>query len=115
MKIENIFFTKLNESLITAHLTFSDKDNEFGTIRAMGVSRKQCIFNFCKEGLLSWDLFAEAKSLAMTQRDPRFVKAKSVSRNSFREQKLADICDDMNCSVAEAIDFLDNDVMPRGW
>lgn len=115
MKIINIFFTKLNESLITAHLSFSDENHSFGTLRAEGVSRKQAIFNMCKQGLLSWDLFDEAKSLALTQRDPRFIKTRSVARNSFREQKLADICDDMGCSVSEAIDFLDNDIMPRGW
>tara|TARA_B100000035_G_C21029786_1_gene567812 strand:+ start:110 stop:457 length:348 start_codon:yes stop_codon:yes gene_type:complete len=115
MKILGITFTKLNESQITAHLTFSDNNTEFGTIRAMGVSRKQAVFNLCKQGLLSWDLFEQAKSLAMMQKDPRFQSRTFVSRNSVRDQKLADICDDMRCSVAEAVAFLDRDIMPRGW
>lgn len=114
MKIIDIFFTKVSEKQITAHLSFSDGSTEFGTLRAEGVSRKQAIFNMCKQGLLSWDLFAEAKMIAMGKQDPRFCKV-ARHNNSFREQKLADICDDMGCSVSEAIAFLDNDIMPRGW
>lgn len=115
MKIINILFTKVNDSSIKAHLSFSDENTVIDTIYAEGVSRKQCVFNLCKQGLLSWDLFAEAKSWAMTQKDPRFVKKTFVSRNSVRDQRLADICDDMRCSVSEAVAFLDRGVMPCGW
>lgn len=114
MKIIDIFFTKVNESLIAAHLSFSDENHLIETLRAEGVSRKQAIFNMCKQGLLSWDLFAEAKLIAMGQQDPRFCKVARYN-NPHREQRLADICDDMRCSVAEAVAFLDNDTMPRGW
>ena len=53
--------------------------------------------------------------LALTKKDPRFQKKTFVSRNSVRDQKLADICDDMRCSVAEAVAFLDRGIAPCGW
>ena len=115
MKIKDIMFLKANDNKVSAWLYYSSKDEFCGCISSVGVSRKQAIFNLCKEGKLSWDLFAEAKELAMTKKDPRFVKKTFVSRNSVRDQKLADICDDMRCSVAEAVAFLDRGVMPCGW
>ena len=114
MKIKNLFFLKAENKQIEAWLTIADND-KVSTIRATGVSRKQCIFNLCKQDKLTWDLFAEAKSLALTKQDPRLPKRTFVSRNSVRDQKLADICDDMRCSVAEAVAFLDRGIMPCGW
>lgn len=114
MKIKDIIFLKVNDK-VSAHLYYSTEKELIGCMYSIGVSRKQAIFNLCKEGKLSWDLFAEAKALAMTKKDPRFEKKTFVSRNSVRDQKLADICDDMRCSVAEAVAFLDRGVMPCGW
>jgi hypothetical protein len=114
MKIKDIMFLKVNDK-VSAHLYYSTEKEFIGCMYSIGVSRKQAIFNLCKEGKLPWDLFAEAKALAMTKKDPRFEKKTFVSRNSVRDQKLADICDDMRCSVAEAVAFLDRGVVPCGW
>jgi hypothetical protein len=115
MKIKDIMFLEANDNKVSAWLYYSTETEFIASMSAVGVSRKQAIFNLCKEGKLSWDLFAEAKELAMTKKDPRFQKKTFVSRNSVRDQKLADICDDMRCSVAEAVAFLDRGVMPCGW
>jgi hypothetical protein len=115
MKIKDIMFLTANDNKVSAHLYYSTEEELCGRMWAVGVSRKQAIFNLCKEGKLPWDLFAEAKELAMTKKDPRFQKKTFVSRNSVRDQKLADICDDMRCSVAEAVAFLDRGVAPCGW
>jgi hypothetical protein len=114
MKIKNLFFLKAENNQIEAWLTIADND-KVETIRETGVSRKQAIFNLCKQGKLAWNLFAEAKELASKTRDPRSPKKTFVSRNSVRDQKLADICDDMRCSVAEAVAFLDRGIAPCGW
>jgi len=114
MKIKNLFFLKAENNQIEAWLTIAD-NNKVETIRETGVSRKQAIFNLCKQGKLAWNLFAEAKELASKTRDPRSPKRTFVSRESVRDRKLADICDDMRCSVAEAVAFLDRGVMPCGW
>ena len=116
MTITELFFTKLNEKTIEIHLSFSD-GNDHGTIRAQGVSRKQCVYNLCKEKKLSWELFSEASRLASNKLDPRFCKVTRYRNQALeaREEKLADICDDMGCSVAEAVAFLDKDIMPSGW
>ena len=114
MKIKNLFFLKAENNQIEAWLTIADND-KVETICETGVSRKQAIFNLCKQGKLAWNLFAEAKELASKTRDPRSPKRTFVSRESVRDRKLADICDDMRCSVAEAVAFLDRGVMPCGW
>ena len=115
MKIKDIIFLKANDNQVSAHLYYSTEDVVCESMSSVGVSRKQAIFNLCKQGKLSWDLFAEAKSLALTKKDPRFEKKTFVSRNSVRDQRLADICDDMRCSVREAVGFLDRGVVPCGW
>jgi len=115
MKIIDIMFLTANDNKVSAHLYYSTKDSVCESVFSVGVSRKQAIFNLCKEGKLDWSLFAEAKELAMTKKDPRFEKKTFVSRNSVRDQKLADICDDMRCSVAEAVAFLDRGIAPCGW
>jgi hypothetical protein len=115
MKIIDIMFLTANDNKVSAHLYYSTEDSVCESVFSVGVSRKQAIFNLCKEGKLDWSLFAEAKELAMTKKDPRFQKKTFVSRNSVRDQKLADICDDMRCSVAEAVAFLDRGVAPCGW
>lgn len=115
MKIKDIMFLKANDNKVSAWLYYSTETEFIASMSAVGVSRKQAIFNLCKEGKLPWDLFAEAKALAMTKKDPRFEKKTFVSRKSVRDQKLADICDDMRCSVAEAVAFLDRGVVPCGW
>ena len=114
MKIKNLFFLKAENNQIEAWLTIADND-KVETIRETGVSRKQAIFNLCKQGKLAWNLFAEAKGLASKTRDPRSPKRTFVSRESVRDRKLADICDDMRCSVAEAVAFLDRGIAPCGW
>jgi len=115
MKIIDIVFFTTNDNQVSAHLYYSTEDSACESVSSVGVSRKQAIFNLCKQGKLSWDLFAEAKSLALTKKDPRFQKKTFVSRNSVRDQKLADICDDMRCSVREAVAFLDHGLAPCGW
>jgi hypothetical protein len=115
MKIIDIIFFTANDNKVSAHLYFSTQDSVCESVSSVGVSRKQAVFNLCKEGKLSWDLFAKVKGLALTKKDPRFEKKTFVSRNSIRDQKLADICDDMRCSVTEAVAFLDRGVMPCGW
>jgi len=114
MKIKNLFFLKAENNQIEAWLTIADND-KVETICETGVSRKQAIFNLCKQGKLAWNLFAEAKELASKTRDPRSPKRTFVSRESVRDRKLADICDDMRCSVAEAVAFLDHGIAPCGW
>ena len=114
MKIKNLFFLKAENNQIEAWLTIAD-NNKVETIRETGVSRKQAIFNLCKQGKLAWNLFAEAKELASKTRDPRSPKRTFVSRESVRDRKLADIRDDMRCSVAEAVAFLDRGIAPCGW
>ena len=115
MKIIDIIFFTANDNKISAHLYFSTEDSVCESVSSVGVSRKQAIFNLCKQGKLAWNLFAEAKELASKTRDPRSPKKTFVSRNSVRDQKLADICDDMRCSVAEAVAFLDRGIAPCGW
>jgi len=115
MKIIDIIFFTANDNKVSAHLYFSTEDSVCESVSSVGVSRKQAVFNLCKEGKLSWDLFAKVKGLALTKKDPRFQKKAFVSRNSVRDQKLADICDDMRCSVAEAVAFLDRGIAPCGW
>ena len=115
MKIIDIIFFNANDNKLSAHLYYFTEDSVCESVSSVGVSRKQAVFNLCKEGKLSWDLFAKVKGLALTKKDPRSQKKTFVSRNSVRDQKLADICDDMRCSVAEAVAFLDRGVMPCGW
>lgn len=111
MEIVNISFSKIDHKFITGHLSFADANHEFGTIRAEGVSRKQCIFNLCKTGKLPWKLFGAARAMAMTQTDPRFPRVS----HSREDDRLADICDDLNCSVAEARHFLNTGEHPANW
>lgn len=116
MKIKDIIFLKTNENEVSAHLYYSTEEVVCDSMCAIGISRKQAIFNLCKQGDLSWDLFAKAKALALTKKDPRFQKVKNFNRvDNRREQRLADICDDMRCSVREAVAFLDQNISPRGW
>jgi hypothetical protein len=116
MKIKDIIFLKANDNQVSAHLYFSTEEVVCDSMASIGVSRKQAIFNLCKQGQLDWSLFAEAKALALTKKDPRFQKVKSFNKvDNRREQKLADICDDMRCSRSEAVAFLDCNTSPLGW
>jgi hypothetical protein len=111
MNITNITFSKIDHKLITAHLSFDSANHEHGTIRAEGVSRKQCIFNLCKEGKLPWKLFGVARALAMQHNDPRFPRVS----HSREDDRLADICDDLNCSISEARHFQETGEHPANW
>lgn len=111
MKILNISFSKIDHKNITGHLEFADANNEYGTIRAEGVSRKQCIYNLCKNGLMPWKMFKAAQAIAMTQGDPRFPR-KPPQRE---DDRLADICDDLHCTASEALHFLNTGEHPVNW
>jgi len=117
MKLLFVTFTKVSDKLIKASLSFHNDKMARHIAEVEGVSRKQCAFHFCKQGIVSWDLFDELKEMAMAQGDPRFCKVARhrQSREEAREEKLADICDDMNCSPLEAERFLSDGTMPRGW
>ena len=117
MKLIYITFSKISDKLIKASLSvFNDKKARH-IFEVQGVSREQCAYNLCKQGFVSWDLFSELKEMADAQADPRFCKVSRFQGISNRirerrEQKLADICDDLNCSVYEAVQLLDHGVHP---
>ena len=114
MELIFITFSKISDKLIEASLrVFNDKKARH-TFEVQGVSRKQCAYNFCKQGIVSWDLFSELKEMAQAEADPRFCKVTRYrqSRAEAREEKLADICDDLKCSVYEAVQLLDHGVHP---
>ena len=117
MELLFITFSKVSEKLIRASLSLRNDKKARCILEIEGVSRKQCAFNFCKQDLISWDLFAQLKTMALTQGDPRFCKVARHRQSALeaRGEKLADICDDMRCSVHEAEQFLDNDIMPSNW
>ena len=117
MELIYIKFNKVSDEIINASLSvFSDKRARY-IFEIEGVSRKQCAYNFCKQGIVPWDLFDQLKEMADAEADPRFCKVARYrrSREDIREQRLADICDDLNCSPYEAERFLDYDEMPSGW
>ena len=117
MELIYITFSKISDKLIKASLSvFNDKKARH-IFEVQGVSRKQCAYNLCKQGLVSWNLFDQLKEMAMAEADPRFCKVSryrniSESIRERREQRLADICDDLNCSVYEATQLLDHGVHP---
>ena len=117
MKLIYITFSKISDKLIQASLSvFNDKKARH-IFEVQGVSRKQCAYNLCKQRFVSWDLFSELKEMAQAEADPRFCKVSRYQGISNRirerrEQKLADICDDLNCSVYEATQLLDHGVHP---
>ena len=119
MKVKNIIFLKVSNETIAGSFSFVEEGGEHFTIRMEGASRAQCVYNMCKQGKLDWNLFVETKALAMTKADPRFRKVErrryQSPLDSRREQRFADICDDLRCSRSEAVAFLDKDTMPRGW
>jgi hypothetical protein len=117
MKLLFVTFTKISKELIKASLSFHNDKMARCIAEVEGVSRKQCAFLFCKQGIVSWDSFDQLKEMAIAQGDPRFCKVARhrQSREEAREEKLADICDDMNCSPSEAELFLTNGTMPNGW
>ena len=63
MKIIDIMFLTANDNKVSAHLYYSTKDSVCESVFSVGVSRKQAVFNLCKEGKLDWNLFAEAKAV----------------------------------------------------
>lgn len=120
MQLLFIKFTKISKDLIKASLSLHNEKKARCIFEVEGVSRKQCAFLFCKKGLVSWNLFDQLKEMAMAEADPRFCKVsrfQGISNriNERRQERLADICDDMNCSAWEAEQFLDHGTMPRGW
>ena len=117
MELLFITFSKVSEKLIKASLSLRNDKKARCILETEGVSRKQCAFNFCKQDLVSWDLFDQLKEMAMSQGDPRFCKVARHRQSALeaRDEKLADICDDMRCSVREAEEFLDHGTMPSNW
>lgn len=117
MELIYITFSKISDKLIKASLSvFNDKKARH-IFEVQGVSRKQCAYNLCKQGFVSWDLFSELKEMAQAQDDPRrhrVSRFQGISNRirERREQRLADICDDLNCSVYEATQLLDHGVHP---
>ena len=80
MKLIHITFSKISDKLIQASLSvFNDKMARH-IFDIQGVSRKQCAYNFCKQGIVSWDLFSELKEMADAQADPRFCKSCEVGK-----------------------------------
>ena len=117
MQLLFISFSKVSEKLIKASLSAYNDKMARHIFEVEGVSRKQCAFNFSKQGIVSWDLFDQLKEMADAEADPRFCKVARYrqSRAEAREERLADICDDLRCSPYEAERFLSHNEMPRNW
>jgi hypothetical protein len=117
MELIYIKFNKVSDKVINASLSVYNENKARHIFEIEGVSRKQCAYNFCKKGIVSWDLFDQLKEMADAEADPRFCKVTRYrqSRAEAREERLADICDDLRCSPYEAERFLSNNEMPRNW
>ncbi|MAS82786.1 MAG: hypothetical protein CMF45_08855 [Legionellales bacterium] len=77
-------------------------------------SRKQLAYKYAEK--FGFNLYK--KLLAKINEAPTFYNDPNAEYNrrlEREEERLADICDDLNCSVAEARHFQKTGEHPRGW
>lgn len=80
-----------------------------------GFSLKQIAYKYCeqKKSFAKYNkLMKVLQSLPQTHNDPYEAVRQQQERD---EERLADICDDLNCSVSEARHFQNTGEHPRGW